>query len=112
MYEIKDNNITVTRGDTFEALLTIYAMDDTVYHPVEGDTIKFALKRTPYDRKPIIEKDIPTDSLLLALSADETKKLPFNEYMYDIRLLKANGIINTFITQGKFKVALEVHTHE
>ena len=47
-YNITGTTITLTRGDTFEALVSATKRDGTQYIPVEGDVIRFAMKEN-YD---------------------------------------------------------------
>jgi hypothetical protein len=109
MYSIKNNNIILTRGDSFLADLVIYNPDGTVYEVEEDDQIIFALKRTPYDRKPYLTKEIDHEEMKLLISHDDTKNMEFGDYLYDIRLVKESGHVDTFITEGKFTLSLEVH---
>lgn len=117
-YFISDNNeITLTRGDTLKC--TIVLTDDEsgeAYVPVEGDSIRFALKRdkmnskkTNYsDEEPLIRKNIPIDSLFLQLDPEDTKNLPFGTYVYDIEITFTDGTVDTFITTKKFTLTPEV----
>lgn len=109
MYKIEGTHITLTRGDTFLSQIHIYNSDGTSYEPQTGDSVIFALKRTPYDRKPIMTKEIDLESLQLSLNPSDTDKLPFNDYMYDIRLVRSGGAVDTFIVKGVFTLDLEVH---
>lgn len=103
-----NNTIYLTRGDTFKATISIANPDGTLYEPIEGDTIRFALKKDINDTLCIIKKDIPIDTLLLEIEPDDTKNLEFGNYIYDIQLTKANGDVDTFITASKFKITKEV----
>lgn len=117
-YFISDNNeITLTRGDTFKCTITLIQEDTgEEYKPVAGDTLRFALKRdkmdpkkTSYkDEEPLIKKDIPIDTLTLRLDPEDTKKLPFGNYVYDIEITFADGTVDTFITTKKFTLTPEV----
>lgn len=107
-FKVNKNTITLTRGDTFKALLTINNPDGTEYTPMEGDSIRFALKENVEDRKCLILKEIPTDTMLLVLNPEDTEDMEFGTYVYDIQLTKANGDIDTFITASKLKLTEEV----
>ena len=117
-YHISDDNeITLTRGDTFKCVVTlVYEESEEEYIPVEGDRLRFALKRdkmnakkTSYsDEDPLILKDIPIDTLLLQINPEDTKPLPFGDYVYDIEITFADGTVDTFITTKKFKLTPEV----
>lgn len=104
MYRFKGNTIYLVRGDTLQAQLSIKRNNET-YIPVEGDVIRFALKKnelnynkTQYvDKQPLIIKEIPIDTMILSLSSDDTKNLDFGSYAYDIQITLANGTVDTFI---------------
>ncbi len=104
MYEIKGNTIYLTRGDTFQAQLKIM-QNGTVYTPVEGDSIRFALKRSRFnsnktkylDKEPLIVKNIPIDTMILQLDSEDTASLIFDKYDYDIEITMADGRVDTFI---------------
>ncbi len=102
------NTIFLTRGDTFKAKLTINNPDGSEYTPMDGDSIRFALKENVEDRKCLILRDIPIDTMLLILYPEDTEDLEFGNYVYDIQLTKANGDIDTFITASKLKLTEEV----
>lgn len=57
-YNITGTTITLTRGDTFEALVSATKRDGTQYIPVEGDAIRFAMKENYDDPRPLLVKDI------------------------------------------------------
>ena len=104
----RNNTIYLTRGDTFKAVVTILNPDGTEYSLAGGDTVRFALKECVCDEECLIVKDIPITTMLLVIESEETKKLSFGDYVYDIQLTKANGDIDTFITASKFKITEEV----
>lgn len=107
-YSVSGTTITLTRGDTFMADITINKQDDTPYTPVEGDSVRFAMKSSYEDAEPVLTKDIPIDSLKLILEPEDTKGLAFGQYVYDIQLTKASGEVDTFITKAKLKLTEEV----
>lgn len=114
-YSIVNNEITLTRGDTFETELTLKKGDDP-YVIQEGDSIRFALKtkkmksdKSDYEEDtPLISKPIPTDTMKLVLEPGDTKPLPFGDYEYDIEVTLASGKVDTVIPAQKFKLTKEV----
>lgn len=118
-YKIEDTKVFLTRGDTFQATITIYK-DDTeseVYTPEEGDVIRFALKRSKMnsgnrefvDKTPLILKEIPIDTLILEIEPEDTKNLDFGTYTYDIELTTTDGIVSTFIADATLVLTPEVY---
>ena len=110
MVNFNGNNITITRGDTLEAVLEILCADGQPYEVRAGDVIRFALKQKYTDREPLLLKEIPHDILLLRLEAEETKQLTagWAPYVYDIQLTMEDGTVDTFIDRAEFIVTEEV----
>lgn len=108
-YNVSGATITLTRGDTFVALITITDSDGKPYVPSIGDSVSFAMKSTCGDAEPLLIKDIPIDTLKLVIEPVDTKALAFGQYLYDIQLTKATGEVDTFIPMAKFKITEEVH---
>lgn len=116
MYEVSGTTIRLTRGDSLYVAVGM-TQGTTPYVPAEGDKIRFALKRnrlTPggggyADKRPLILKEIPNDTLILHLDPDDTKGLEFGEYVYDIELTYSNGDVDTFIQAAPFVLEKEVH---
>ena len=115
MYKVDGTKIYLTRGDTFYCTIGM-TKNDEPYIPEQGDSIRFVLKHaemtagnTAYkDYKPLLEKSIPTDTLLLKLEAEDTKKFKFGKYVYDIEITFANGDVYTFINNSEFNLIPEV----
>lgn len=102
----KTKKITLVRGDTLRLQVEVF-VDDELYTPVTGDKIRFAMKQSYSSSKVLIHKNIPIDTLILHLEPEDTKKLPFGDYVYDIEITFANGDVDTFI-RGEFKLDSEV----
>ena len=117
MYAVNGTSIKLTRGDTFYTTVGIKnKMDGTEYTPDPNDALRFVLKRNLMsadkrsfrDIKPLIEKNIPIDTMRLKLEPEDTKPLAFGNYVYDIELTKANGDVDTIINQAPFSLLPEV----
>ena len=107
--KITGSTITLTRGDSFRALVNIFNPDGSVYTPLEGDTIRFALKKKYSDAEVLIYKDIDPSTLELIIEPSDTKSLKQpSEYVYDIQLTHISGDIDTFIANAAFKITEEV----
>lgn len=104
MFRIDGTAITLTRGDTLLAQLSI-EYDGEPYVPMEGDSLRIAVKhqelndaRTDYrDKEPLIKKNIPVGTLLMRLDPEDTKPLGFGKYAYDVEITFASGRVDTFI---------------
>ena len=92
----KKTQIRLTRGDSFYAIVSMTRSDEP-YAPQEGDVIRFAMKKSYSSADVLLEKTIPTDTLLLALYPEDTKELDFGAYVFDVELTTAGGDVDTFI---------------
>lgn len=105
MYAVNGTTIVLTRGDTFICDVEIDA-DGEPYVPKEGESVRFAVKRklfTPdkgnyVDSVPLIHKDIPIGSMMLQLLPEDTKKLKFGIYAYDVEITMTDGKVDTFLS--------------
>ena len=109
-YKIAGKSITMTRGDTMIVQLEMIYTDGSSYVPDPGDRIRFAMDRD-YDTdgtEPLVWKDIDPTDLVLKLDPEDTKKLEYGTYYYDLELTKADGTVDTFLAKGKLKLTEEV----
>lgn len=105
---VSGTDIELTRGDTFKRTLVLTDAEGNPFTPAEGDKIRFALKKKVKDETVLINRVIPNDTLLLKIEPEDTKELPFGDYVYDIEITYSNGDVDTFITVSKFKLTEEV----
>ena len=110
MVQIRGSTIKITRGDTLDAALDVRLSDGSPYELQEGDRLRFALKRKVTDKRVVLVKEIPANTLRLRLESEETKLLrpDWVPYVYDIQLTTADGTVDTFIDKGKFIITDEV----
>ena len=107
--KINGTTISLTRGDTFRAKVNIFNPDGSVYTPIEGDVVRFALKKNYKDTDVLIYKNIDIETLELCIEPEDTKSLKQpSDYVYDIQLTHINGDIDTFIANAQFKITEEV----
>lgn len=99
--------ISLTRGDTLKVDFQI-KKDGAEYIPADGDVIRFAVKKKVTDARTLINKVIPNDTMQLILNPEDTKRMAFGEYRYDVQITFADGTVNTFITDSPFVLTNEV----
>ena len=105
---VSGTSIELTRGDTFKRTLVLTDAEGNPFTPANNDVIRFALKKKVKDENVLINKIIPNDTLILQIDPDDTKELPFGDYVYDIQITYPNGDVDTFITVSRFKITEEV----
>lgn len=98
--------ITLTRGDSLLKKITIYKNGEA-YTPEEGELIKFNMKRTVTDEFCAISKVIPNDTLILELKPEDTKKLKFGKYIFEIEITDKNERVYTFL-KGSITLTEEI----
>lgn len=112
-YTIKGNIIHLTRGDTFDAKITIRQPETKqLYIPKDTDRIFFGVKKRIDDDFCVIYKQIPNDTLILHLDSDDTRYLDLGYYWYDVQLTTQDGTICTFIPKTQFKLTGEACYNE
>lgn len=104
MLSIRNNQITLTRGDTARIDLAI-SKDGSAYD-FSADTVIFTVKESVYASDYLIQKTV-TDGVIYIAPAD-TESLAYGTYVYDVQDTTANGDICTVIPPTKFIVAPEV----
>ena len=107
-YSVKKNTIYLTRGDTFRATIALKDAEGEIYTPVEGETIRFAMKKTYEDAEPLLLINVPIDTLELVIQPADTKELPFGNYVWDMQITRSGGDIDTFITKAQLVLTEEV----
>lgn len=107
-YSVKGTTITMTRGDSLIVDISITEMDGYPYAPVEGDSVRFAMKKNVKDTEVLLYKDIPIDTMRLTLDPEDTKNLDYGTYVYDVQLTKVSGVVDTFITKSQLILTEEV----
>lgn len=111
MTKYEGTTIYHTHGDTLLSKVDMTLMDGTEYQIEEGDQVVFKMRRES-DEAPLIEKNVPTDTLVLRLEATETAMLGCGEvnghYIYDIKLIKEDGYVDTFINLADLYILKEV----
>lgn len=108
MQKVTGTTITLTKGDTFKAVVTMQKSYGVEYIPVAGDVVRFALKKNYSDQQVLITKTIPHGTMLLQLNPADTAELSAGEYVYDIQITYENGDVDTFIANAVLKLTEEV----
>lgn len=105
VFEITNNKIRITRGDT--GIFEIDILDrvtDLPYNPESDDVVRFTVKKSQYQNKPLIYKE----GTQITLDPIDTLNLPYGKYLYDVEITLANGMVQTIIEPNEFEVTSEV----
>ncbi len=106
MFSIDENTnvIKLTRGDYALFTINILDADDEPYELLEGDVVRFTVKKNTKSNVPLIQKTGTTIEIL----HDDTKDLKYGTYKFDCELTHANGEPDTFIEPTDFELTPEV----
>lgn len=109
MFDINGSTIRLTRGDTLYLKITL-SKDGEAFTPDDSDTIRFAMKQSFSDVGWLLMREIHPSSgeIILEIKPEDTKKLSFGTYKYDLALVDSNERVNTFVI-GDFIVTEEVY---
>lgn len=111
MTTINGTSVTHTHGDTLYLTFSILNQDGTAYVFDQEDTLTFLLRKESGEN-PVVTKSIPTDTLMLTLTAQETAQLDSGSingnYVYDVKLTTASGVVDTVINLGELHINEEV----
>lgn len=105
MFEIRNNKIRITRGDTGIFVIDILdRITDLPYNPESDDKVRFTVKKSQYRNQPLIYKE----GTQIMLDPIDTLSLPYGKYLYDVEITLANGMVQTIIEPNEFEVTSEV----
>ena len=103
--KVKNNNITITRGDSEGIKLTFKN-----YELTEEDLIELTVRENL--RSPIVihkEAELMSDgTALITIQPEDTSKLDFGEYVYDVQITFVSGSVKTVVGPSKFFIGGEV----
>lgn len=74
----------------------MYTDDMLIYKPQEEDIILFSVFNNYTDSEPIFTREIPHD-MKLELTAEETAQMKYGTYVYTIKIIYEDGIVDTFL---------------
>lgn len=111
MLKVSRNKITLTRGDTAYLQLLLTDENGNAYTPVEGDKIYFRLKKSALLGLLLLEKEVYTDTMTLELKPEDTARLDFGNYRYEIELVTEAGEHFTVIENAPIEITAELESH-
>ena len=107
MLNVLGKKIHLTRGDTAYIKVRLKDNSGNDNIPAEGDKLYFRLKKNIYKDSQILEKEISAEASVLELFPEDTERLEFGTYCYDIVLVTAKGEDFIVIENGSFTVGME-----
>ena len=103
----KYGEIQLTRGDTARLTVDITDSEGRAYEVKETDMLTLAVKKNYEDDLPLIKKVIIGINIF-HIAPEETKRLDFGKYKYDVQLTTADGDNYTIVADKVFTLTKEV----
>ena len=100
-------NILLTRGDSAELVVSLADSLGIPYVMSSVDTLVFSMVKEIGDTEVLLRKEIK-DSNVFKFIPDDTNKLPFGKYFYDIQLTTTNDEVYTVVSPSSFVIGEEV----
>lgn len=98
-------NIKLVKGDTFTQNIKIYTEDLLRYVPKAEDKVTFAIWNKFTDTTPILAKELPIDTMIFSLTAEESDSFKYGSYVYSVKIEFADGTVDTFLS-GTFSIVV------
>lgn len=94
MFEIKNNVMMITKGDSAKIAVGLTQADGEVYSMQPGDTLTMTVRKKP--KGPVLFS-VVSDVPLIKLTPEETKKLVPGKCCFDIELKTSDGDVYTVV---------------
>ena len=105
MFKISGNMISITRGDT--GIFTLELSANGEAYDYSNDTVVLTVKRGTNAGEVLIQKQCVYGENITFEPAD-TQNLPYGNYVYDVQVTTAGGVVDTVIPPSAFCVLPEV----
>lgn len=105
--------ISMIRGTTQTISIKVNGADGSPYTFLEGDVLRFGVKKNPKDSEYLIMKELTSanldedDSFILILEPSDTIGLDFGSYAYDVGLQTGQSYFNV-IECSDFEVTYNI----
>lgn len=97
----------MVRGDTVVLKFRLNDMNGNVLSLADGDMLYMTVKKTPNDKKTAFQKRLGKGIVLgddgyycVSINSNDTSKLAYGDYGYDIELKASNGVVKTLTIGG------------
>jgi len=109
--KIMGSNISMIRGDSETITVSLIGSSNVVVPFVTGDTVYLTIKINDCTATKLLQKvitDFPEGKAVIEIKPEDTKSLTFGDYVYDIQLTTALGVVTTIVTPSKFSIKGEI----
>lgn len=108
--KIEDGVMSMPRGDS-EAFYVSHKKDGVPTNFITGDVVYFTVKKNTSDETKVLQKKIMTfieGKALVEIMPADTNQLESTEYVFDIQINFASGLVKTVMGPAPFVLGPEV----
>ena len=105
MFKIANNTIQITRGDT--GIFTLALTSAGQPYDYTDDQVLFTVKRNVNTTEIVFQKTVLYGENV-TIEPQDTASLNYGNYVYDVQVTTASGVVDTVITPSAFVVLPEV----
>ena len=102
MFKVQDNNISLIRGDSCILDLSITDPEGSEYEVTDTDVVVLTVKKSTRATDVVFQKKLINNQI--TIEPEDTAKLPYGKYVYDVQLTTATGYVDTIIPPHAFHV--------
>ena len=109
--KVNGKKLKMVRGDSEAITVKLTNAAGELMPLVPGDTVYFTVKDSAYTEVKLLQvvvTEFEEGVALITIRPEDTKQLPFREYVYDVQVTFENGAAKTVIPKSSFVVAEEV----
>lgn len=110
--KINGTDIFITRGDTEAITVVLYDEEENIIPFVIGDTVYFTVKQSTQTGIKEFQKVItiftPEGEAIIQIDSEDTNTLKYDDYVYDVQMVRLSDGVTTIIPPSKFTIGEEV----
>lgn len=109
--KVNGKKLKMVRGDSEAITVKLTNAAGELMPLVPGDTVYFTVKDSAYTEVKLLQvvvTEFEEGVALITIRPEDTKQLPFREYVYDVQVTFADGSVKTIIPPSRFTINAEV----
>lgn len=110
--KINGTDIYMTRGDTEAITVVLHDKNEDIIPFASGDTVYFTVKQSTQTTIKSFQKVVtvftPEGEAVIEIDPEDTKTLKYDDYVYDVQMVRSADGVTTVIPPSKFTIGEEV----
>lgn len=106
MFKVVGNDIYLIRGDSAEFEIKLRTRFGKPVTLSEDDKLILTIRKNIKSEEPSLQKEFIKGKIML--TPDDTNRMDFGKYIYDVQLTRKDGYVDTIIPPHVFNILEEV----